>query len=248
MILAQIIAASLVVSLISFAGGIILVWKKLQSEWMSAHLVSFAAGVMLAAAFLDILPEALEGAKENFDPILIAALLGIILFFFLERFVLWFHHHDDSHGTKPSVWLISVGDGIHNFIDGVAIAATFMANPGLGVITTLAIAAHEIPQEIADFGVLLRGGLSPAQALFYNFLSALTALLGAFLGYFFLGSLQNILPIALAFTGGMFIYIACSDLIPDLHQEFQRAKRWVHSIPFVFGILLLWLLVKRLEG
>jgi zinc and cadmium transporter len=215
---------------------------------MSAYLVSFAAGVMLAAAFLDILPEALEMAGENIDMVLITALLGIILFFFLERFVLWFHHHDEPHGTKPSALLILVGDSFHNFIDGAAIAATFMINPGLGLITTLAIAAHEIPQEIADFTVLVHSGLTRARALFYNFLSALTALLGAVLGYFFLGTLQNILPLSLAFTAGMFIYIACSDLIPDLHQEFRRERRWVHSIPFILGIVLLWFIISRLEG
>lgn len=247
MILANIIFASLAISAISLVGGVILISKKLQSNWMSASLVSFAAGVMLAAAFFDLLPEALEMGGDA-SQILAYALFGIVLFFFLERFVLWFHHHDDAHGTKPSVWLILVGDGVHNFIDGIAIAATFISNPGLGVITTLAIAAHEVPQEIGDFSVLVRGGLSKKRALFYNFLSALAALLGAILGYFFLVKLQNILPISLAFTGGMFIYIACSDLIPDLHQEFQREKRWIYSIPFVMGIAMLWFLITRLEG
>ncbi len=247
MILLQIILANIIISLISFVGGIVLVFKKMQSEWMSAYLVSFAAGVMLAAAFLDILPEALDMSGGSSQPVLVAALLGIILFFFLERFVLWFHHHDDQHGTRPSALLISLGDGVHNFIDGVAIAATFMSNPGLGVITALAIAAHEVPQEIADFSVLLRSGLSRGRALFYNFLSALTALLGGIVGFFFLAKLEHVLPVSLAFTGGMFIYIACSDLIPDLHREFQREKRWVHSIPFVLGILLLWFLISRLE-
>ncbi|MSU75599.1 MAG: ZIP family metal transporter [Candidatus Magasanikbacteria bacterium] len=252
MILLRIILASLAVSLLSFVGGILLVskktWQQFQSERVSAYLVSFAAGVMLATAFLDVLPEALEKAGSNFHPVLLATLLGIIVFFFLERFVLWFHHHDDGHGSSPSVLLILVGDGVHNFIDGVAIAATFMTNPGLGIITTLAIAAHEIPQEIGDFSVLIHGGLSRSKALFYNFLSALTALIGAILGFFFLGKLENILPISLAFTAGMFIYIACSDLIPDLHQEFRREKRWIHSIPFIFGIVLLWFLISRLEG
>ena len=248
MTLALIIADSLIISLISFSGGIILVWRKLQTDRVMAHLVSFAAGVMLAVAFLDILPEALKGAATDFQPPLLAALLGVVLFFFLERFVLWFHHHDEPHGPKPSAVLILVGDGFHNFIDGVAIAATFMITPGLGLITTLAIAAHEIPQEIADLGVLLHGGMRPGRALWTNFISGLTALLGAVLGYFFLARLQSLLPLFLSFTAGMFIYIACSDLIPDLHTEFKEEKRWIHSIPFILGIGLLWVLLKRLEG
>ncbi len=252
MILVHIVVASILVSLISFVGGVVLVskkfWEHFQSEWMSAYLVSFAAGVMLATAFLDVLPEAFENGGENINLLLLVALLGIIFFFFLERFVLWFHHHDETHGPRPSVWLILIGDSVHNFIDGVAIAAAFMASPGLGIITTLAIAAHEIPHEMANFSVLIHGGLGRFRALLYNFLSALTALLGAVLGFFFLVKIQNFVPATLAFTAGMFIYIACSDLIPDLHKEFRRDKRWTHSIPFILGILLLWYLVNRLEG
>lgn len=240
------IVASLTISLISFVGGILLFWKRLWSEGASAYLVSFAAGVMLAASFGDLLPEALEEAGET--NIFLPVFLGIVMFFFLERFVLWFHHHDSLHGTKPTPVLILLGDSVHNFIDGVAIAATFLTNPGLGVVTTLAIAAHEIPQEIADFGVLIHSGLSKTKAIIFNLLSALTAIIGAIGGYFFLEKMEGLLPVLLAFTAGMFIYIACSDLIPELHKDFQRQKSWAQSIPFVVGAVMLWSLVKLLEG
>lgn len=245
-ILFTIIIASIVISFVSLIGGVLLFWKGLQTENAGTYLVSFAAGVMLTASFIDLLPEALEKAGET--NIFIPAFLGILVFFFLERFVLWFHHHDSAHGTKPAPILILLGDGVHNFIDGVAIAATFLTNPSLGVVTTLAIAAHEIPQEIADFSVLIHGGLSKSKALLFNLISAITALAGAVGGYFFLEKLEGFLPILLAFTAGMFIYIACSDLIPELHRDFQRQKSWIQSIPFIAGVAVLWFLIKLLEG
>lgn len=245
-VLTSIIIATLVVSFISLVGGIILFWKRLWTKNAGTHLVSFAAGVMLTASFVDLLPEAAEKAGKA--DIFIPVFFGIVLFFFLERFVLWFHHHDSSHGNKPAPILILIGDGVHNFIDGIAIAAAFLTSPSLGVVTTLAIAAHEIPQEIADFSVLVHGGLSKTKALLFNLVSALTALIGAIGGYYFLGNLEGVLPMLLAFTAGMFIYIACSDLIPELHKDFQKQKSWAQSIPFIAGALLLWLMVKLLEG
>jgi len=118
----------------------------------------------------------------------------------------------------------------------------------LGLATTLAIAAHEAPAEIADLSILIAGGMEKSRALFFNFLSGLTALLGAILGFFFLKSLEGLLALALAFTAGIFIYIACADLIPDLHKEFKRQKSWAQSIPFILGILTTWTIVRLLEG
>lgn len=240
----SIVIASLAISLLSLSGGILLTWKKLFTERLSAYLVGFAAGVMLTTAFADLLPEAVESSADQ--NIFFYGLLGVVVFFLLERFVLWFHHHDQAH-TKPSVYLILVGDGLHNFFDGIAIAATFLSNPGLGVITTLAIAAHEIPQEIADFGILISGGMKRSKALFYNFLSALTALFGAVVGFYYLERLEGITPIFLIFTAGVFIYIACSDLIPDLHQDFKKQKKWLTTIPFIIGILLTYYLITLVE-
>ncbi|KKR82824.1 MAG: Zinc/iron permease, partial [Candidatus Daviesbacteria bacterium GW2011_GWA2_40_9] len=214
--LLSIILASLFISLVSFVGGILLFWGKVGTQKITAYLVSFAAGTMLAVAFLDLLPEALKASTEA--NIFVPALLGLLTFFFLERFVVWFHHHDSPHDASPTVILILVGDGVHNFIDGVGIAATFLVNPALGFLTTLAIAAHEVPQEIADFSILVHGGLGKVRALVFNFISGLTALLGAVVGFYFLEKLEAMLPLLLAFTAGMFIYIASSDLIPELHK------------------------------
>jgi zinc and cadmium transporter len=212
---------------------------------LSYYFISFAAGVMLTAAFVDILPEVQKEAKDL--NVFLPVLGGIVVFFFIERFVIWFHHHDHSHSIKPSAILILLGDGLHNFFDGIAIAAAFLTNFGLGITTTLAILAHEIPHEIADFGVLINGGFSNSKALFFNFLSAITAILGGILGFYFLKDLQRFTPIALAFTAGTFVYIACSDLIPESHKDFSENRKWIQSISFVIGIITIYLAVKFIE-
>ncbi|HLD61267.1 MAG TPA: ZIP family metal transporter [Patescibacteria group bacterium] len=247
MTLFYIILATIALGLVSFSGAVVMLWKRLNTENALAHFVSFAAGIMLVVAFIDLLPEALEEAGDGGGNILVFTLVGILLFFFLERFVVWFHHHDETHGEKPPALLVLIGDAVHNFIDGIAIAAAFLTNPVLGVATTVAIAAHEIPQEIADFSVLLYGGMKRKRALLFNFLSALTALVGGVVGYYFLERVAGLLPIFLAFSAGMFIYIACSDLIPDLHREFKRERRWLHVLPFIFGIAIFWVLRSLLE-
>ena len=217
-----------------------------MNDAYASSVVSFAAGVMLSAALLDLLPEALE---ENPDPIIFTALFaGVVFFFFLERFVLWFHHHHGAHGIKPSTVLILVGDGVHNIIDGVVLAAAFIASPALGITTLFAISAHEIPQELADFSVLTANGMSRKKALMWNFLSGLTALLGALLGIFFLETFEALHWALLAFSAGMFLYIACADLIPELHGEFQRHGRWRQTLPFVLGAALLIIVTHLVEG
>lgn len=243
----SIVIASLFVSSIALSGAVLFVWKRLLSDKVITYFVSFAAGMLLATAFFDLLPEA-AGGEIEITRVFFFTFLGIVTFFFLERFVLWFHHHDELHDTQPSAILILLGDGLHNFIDGVAIAAAYLTNPTLGLTTTLAIAAHEAPHEIADFSVLIAGGMKKARALFFNFLSGLAALLGAVSGFYFLESLEGLLSLALAFTAGMFIYIACADLIPDLHKEFKRQKNWAQSLPFILGIITAWVVVKFLEG
>lgn len=238
------IIASIGVSLISLIGAGLLIWKKLFTEKFTLYSVAFAAGVMLTTAFIDLLPEALENNKSG--NIFVYGLLGIVIFFLMERFVLWFHHHDEIH-TKPSAYLLLLGDSIHNFFDGLAIAAAFLSNPGLGLVTTLAIAAHEIPQEIADFSILIHSGIKKTKALFYNFLSAITALIGAVLGFYYLNRFENAIPLFLMFLSGVFVYIACSDLIPDLHQDFKKQKRWSTTIPFILGVMLTYFLITSLE-
>lgn len=248
--LLTIIIASLFVSLASLLGGFLLFKKNLLNPKVVPYLVSFAAGVILTVAFFDLLPEALHHAQEQGNDlnIFVPAFIGVVLFFFLERFLLWFHHHDDDHGHKPTSVLVLVGDSFHNFIDGVVIAASFLADPALGVVTTIAIAAHELPHEIADFSILIHSGLSKTKALFYNFLSSLTALAGAVGGYFFLSTIEEGLPYLLALSAGMFIYIACADLIPELHTDYKKQRRWQQVIPFVLGIVIIYISLTFLHG
>src|SRR5262245_21318 len=174
--LLQSLIATVLVSAISLV-GIVFIFRE-WSDRLSVVSLSFAAGVLLATAFLELLPEAVVvAANQNVFPAALGAMIG---FFLLERVIRGFHTHEDGHShAVTSRYLILVGDGLHNFIDGVAIAASFLANPTLGVVTTLAITAHEVPQEIADYGILVSGKFPPRTALLLNFLSGLTAVVGA---------------------------------------------------------------------
>lgn len=236
--LISILVANLFISLVSFSGVMTLASQKLRSKQMVNLIVSFAAGTLLASAFINVLYEALEhGVIYN---VLLLTLAGMIFSFFLERFFVWHHHHhEETHNIKPSAWLVVVGDAIHNFVDGLAIAATFVASPAIGWATTIAIAAHEIPQEIADFTVLRHSGVSTKKALWINFVSALTAILGGVVGFYFMHSFEELLPLALGFTAGIFIYVASADLIPSLHEEHHEKNTLKQVIPFILGIALI---------
>lgn len=182
-------------------------------------LVSYASGTLLGAAFLGLIPHALEHAEAHL--VLTSVLVGMVLFFALEKLVLWRHCHDEEcevHGTAAS--LILIGDAFHNFTDGVMIAAAFISSVPLGVATGLAVIAHEIPQEVGDFAILLNGGYSRSRAYLYNMLSSLSTLPGAIIAYFFLNQVQMAVPHILALSAASFIYIATADLIPSLHRQF----------------------------
>ncbi len=241
-----IVISTLAVSLLSVVSSIVLIKKNLVTQKLLSFFVSFGAGVMLANAFFDLLPEAFE-SSNNTENILVYTFCGIITFFFMERFFLWFHHHDSDHDIRVTPMLIIFGDGMHNFIDGIAIAASFLINPIVGVSTTLAIIAHEIPQELSDFSILVKNGYSNTKALLLNLASALISIIGGILAYFYLNNINYMLPNILGFSAGMFIYIACSDLIPDMHHEFKEDKRLRQSIPFVLGMLLIILLTVFIE-
>jgi zinc and cadmium transporter len=194
------------------------------------HLVSFATGALLGAAFIGLLPHALEKAgHDKTGAITLAVLGGILLFFLLEKMVIWRHCHDEhceEHMANPRVnpkmasgTLILLGDSIHNFVDGVLIAAAFLTDFSLGVLTSLAVAAHEIPQEVGDFAILLDSGFTRQKAFLYNFLASLATVAGALLAWFSLPGLTSALPYVLAITAASFIYVAVADLIPGLHQH-----------------------------
>lgn len=190
----------------------------LLTAWVP-RLVSYAAGVLLAAAFLHLLPEAFNSEVAG-QGLFAAVLGGILAFFVLEKAALWRHRHapDEGHSHSRAGTLILIGDGVHNFIDGILIAAAFLINPAVGLATTLAIVAHEIPQEVGDFMVLLASGYSRARALVFNLLSSLTAVAGGLVGYFMLERAEAALPYVLALAAASFIYIAVADLIPDMHR------------------------------
>ena len=245
MILAYIIVFTLIGSILSLFGSLFLLLKQKITEDFSQKLISFAAGALIATAFLDLLPEASE-LKEG-SQIFLFSLLGFVSFFFAEKYIRLFHYHH-GHGEKPSTVLVLAGDGIHNFVDGVAIAVAFLVSIPLGIVTTIAVASHEIPQEIADMGVLLANGLPKARALIFNFLSAITALIGAIAAFLLAGRIEGYLYIFLAIAAGHFIYIAASDLIPELHEK-SRGKRDIGSILiFVLGILTIYLSSLIFEG
>ena len=182
-------------------------------------LVSYASGTLLGAAFLGLIPHALEHADAHL--VLATVLAGIVLFFALEKLVLWRHCHDEEcevHSVAGP--LILAGDAFHNFTDGVVIAAAFLSTVPLGVATALAVIVHEVPQEVGDFAILLDGGYSQRRAYLYNALSSLCTLPGAILAYFFLSQVQMAISYILALSAASFIYIATADLIPSLHRQF----------------------------
>ncbi len=227
-------------SVISLIGGLYLLYGKKGTKILQKLAVPFAAGALLAAAFLDLLPEAMD--SHDHEGVLLAALTGFLVFFVLERSLSWFHHHHetstDSHThTNRNVWLIIIGDTLHNFIDGLAIGAAFLISPATGVVATIAIAAHEIPQELGDFGLMLSKGMAKRKVLLVNLVSALVTVIGAVLVF----GLGDSLPISestlLALTAGFFIYIAAADIIPTIHAQRRRKLANIQTAVLIFGVI-----------
>lgn len=249
--LGYILLFTLLGSIGALIGGIILISREKFALKISHFLASFAAGVLLGAAFLDLLPEALHAGEKTGINVLFWALLGIVTFFLLERFIHWFHHHEEYHEHekegKTTLPLIIIGDTVHNFIDGVVIAATFMVNIPLGIVTALAVFAHEVPQEIGDFGLMLHKGMKRNNIILVNILSAAVAITGALLTYAMGDILEKQIPILLALTAGFFIYIAASDLIPEIHYEKRRGFALVETILLIVGIIVIWLSVSLIS-
>jgi len=227
-----------IVSLISFAGVLTLVMRKELLSKSIFVLVSLAVGALLGDVFVHIIPEAFE---ELNNPLLVSLTLigGILLFFILEKVLHW-HHHTAEHAEEhqhPVGNMVLVGDSVHNFIDGLLIAASYMISLEVGVATTIAVILHEIPQEIGNFGVLIHAGYSKAKALWYNFLSALTAVAGAVIGLIVGGSVEGFAAWLLPLTAGGFIYIALSDLIPELHKEQRFNQGVIQVAAIIVGVL-----------
>ena len=202
-------------------------------ERLLPHFISFAIGALLGTAFLALLPHAVADAgTEAVHDVLFVVLLGVLAFFLLEKSVLWRHCHAGeceahlpagSRGGRAAGTLILVGDGLHNFVDGVLIAGAFITDLHLGIVTAVAVAAHEIPQEVGDFAVLLNSGFSRRRAFVYNMISSLTTIFGGLLAYYGLADARQVLPYVLAVAAASFIYIAVADLIPGLHERLEPA-------------------------
>ncbi|MDD5177132.1 MAG: ZIP family metal transporter [Sterolibacterium sp.] len=243
----------------SIAGGVLSVLAAamfaltLGAAWVS-QLVSFAIGALLGAAFLEVLPEAIVATTDARSTSAIV-LAGILAFFVLEKLVLWRHchteacegheppttHHHGSFDGGRSGLLILIGDTFHNFVDGVLIAAAFMESIQLGVITALAIIAHEIPQEVGDFVILLHSGYSRAKALAYNLISSLATLLGGMLSFFALSSAQSAVPVFLALGAASMIYVAVADLIPGLHKRTELKATLQQVLLIGAGVATIWI-------
>ncbi len=226
------LVAAIIISAISLIG--LILSPKSWTHSREVRLLGFAAGVLLTTACIELLPEAIDHGDGNAT--YFALLFGIIGFFFLERVFKAFHSHRQDKPVKAAGSLIIIGDGIHNFIDGVAIAIAFQVSPPVGAITALAIAAHELPQEIADYIVLIRSGYSRKRALMLNFASALTAILGVVM-VFALGNLiEPYEGILLATTVGFFLYIAAADIIPELNHNHEGNE---YVLPMIAGVVLI---------
>lgn len=244
--LAAILLFTSLASIGALAGGLALLAKQEFAIKISHFLTAFAAGVLLASAFFDLLPEALhEGEKTGLN-IFAWTLAGLLLFFVAEQIIHWFHHHSEAHHehdkeSKATIPLIIAGDTIHNFVDGVVIAATFLVDVRLGAVTALAVAAHELPQEIGDFALLLHKGLSRMKVVLINLASAAAALAGALGAYIFGNALEGYVPISLSLTAGFFIYIATSDIIPEIHYETRRPAALLKSGLLLCGVAVIYI-------
>ncbi len=234
--------SSIFVSLLSLIGIFFLFFKTNLFEKIIYYLVAFAGGVLFGIVFFHILKETIE----HFPPYLFSLFLtiGFLIFFILERIIRWRHCHLPKCEIHPIGPLNLFGDSLHNFIDGLIIAAGYLTSLKTGLLITLGTIVHEIPQEIGDFAILVYGGYTKRKALFYNFLSATAAILGAIIGFLFLEKFQSLLPFLLSLAGGNFLYIASSDIIPELHREIDLRKSIYSFIIFILGIFLIILLTN----
>lgn len=231
--------AALGISLLSLVGAVGLFVNEKVFKKITLFLVAFSTGALLGGAFLHLLPESIA-VEESLNPY-IYLLGGIIVFYALERLLKWHHcHKDDDCNVHTFTYMSLVGDGIHNFIDGLIIVSAFSVNFEAGLVTTIAVASHEIPQELGDFGVLIHGGFSKLKALMWNFMSAATAIVGVLVGYLLINNIDDISLILLPFAAGGFIYISMSDLIPELHKENNLKKSLIYFTIFIIGLVFMY--------
>lgn len=237
------------ISLLSLVGALVLFLKEELLNKVILILVAFSAGSLLGGAFLHLLPETISRVGTGEDALLkvfLSVLLGFSFFFILEQFIRWHHHHtvhcEDCPETASFSYLILISDAVHNFIDGLIISASFVISIPAGIATALAVAFHEIPQEIGDFGILLYAGIKKTKALLLNFASAFSVVIGGLVGYFLAGKIDQLAIFLLPFAAGHFIYIASADLIPEIKHKEGRKKSTIHFSVFLLGIAMMLLL------
>jgi zinc and cadmium transporter len=245
--LVYIIITTLIISLISLVGIFTLALKDKLLNKILLFLVSLSAGALIAGAFLHLIPEAIEksihlheGHIEIPLEIFIFVIFGFILFFIIEKVLHWRHCHKGKCDVHTFHFMNLVGDSIHNFIDGLILAASFVTSVELGITTTFAIVAHEIPQEIGDFGVLIYGGFKKKKAIILNFIVATFAIIGGIVGFIISRAIDEATLFLLPFAAGGFIYIAATDLIPEIKKELDYKKYLITLIIFIVGILIMW--------
>ena len=244
-----ILASVTVVSLISFVGILFVGLKTAFINRILMALVGFASGSMIGAVFFNLLPEALTGIDESGTVFLLQlVVIGIVFFFVMEKFLYWRHCHDEKCQVHSFAYLNLMGDGVHNFVDGMAIAAAFFVSYPLGFATTLAVVFHEIPQELGDFGVLIYGGFEKKKALTYNFISALSAVAGAMAVYWLDIYVHGFERFLIPFAAGGFIYVAATDLMPQLHKETHAKESLVQLFSLLAGIGLMLVLAVLLPN
>ncbi|GBE16217.1 zinc transporter ZupT [bacterium BMS3Abin15] len=231
-----------IVSAVSLIGIFLLSADYRKLNRTLVYIVSFAAGTLLGDAFIHLIPESF---KNNSAMASLYILGGIIVFFILEKFIHWRHCHEIACDNHPHVMskMILVGDTLHNFIDGIIIAASYLVSIPVGIATTIAVVLHEIPQEIGDFGSLVYGGYTRVKALMYNFLTATTAVLGAVLVLFINNRVENITGFLVPFAAGGFIYIAGTDIMPELHKSFKLKQSLGQLFFLLLGIGIMYALL-----
>lgn len=227
-----------------FLVSTMLIYEK-KIKGFSFHLVSFGAGALLATGFTDTMPEAVELSKQAF----FYTTAFIALFFLIERVFLHFHHHEHEEGKnlRLPIPFLMFGDALHNFIDGISIATTFLISFPLGFITSTAVFIHEIPHELGDFGILLHSGYSKSKILGFNVLTGLTAFIGAIAGFYFAKNVNGALPILLSLTTANFIYLSLTDLLPEIHEQ-SKGNTFAHVLPFFLGVSTMLFLTQFLKG
>ncbi|OGG41067.1 hypothetical protein A2118_00710 [Candidatus Kaiserbacteria bacterium GWA2_50_9] len=245
--MSQLILYGLIGSLFSLAGGLLLLWRADFAKRIANILFAFGAGTFMGISFLDLLPEAVEMVSEP-DDIFLAAILGFGAYFALER--LWMKHvpkgqavHAHHAHSESLPWMTVAGDSMHNFLDGVVIVLAYLANPALGLTTAVAIAAHEVPQEIGEFAILLDQGWSKSKIIAANLFSALTAFVGIGVGYVAFPFFQSTIPVLLGGVAGIFLYIAASQLIPEIHHRAGHEHAYKLLAAFFVGISIIWYVI-----